>query len=65
MVRCRAMAARKKTVNGITRSLLLTQEQDRRLEWLCQETEMNRNALVRLVAEQMTPREVRELAARR
>lgn len=59
------MTQRKKTVNGVTRSLLLTKEQDDRLDWLCQETELNRNALVRLVAEQMTPREVRVLADRR
>lgn len=50
--------------NGIHRSILLTKEQDDRLNRLLVATGMNRNAFVRLCIEQLTPDVVREMQRR-
>lgn len=50
--------------NRIYRSLLFTREQDRRMNRLLEAVDMNRNALVRLVAEKMTPDDVDMLRKR-
>lgn len=47
--------------NGIHRSILLTKEQDDRLNRLLVATGMNRNALIRLWIEQSTPDGIREM----
>lgn len=56
---------RKKTVNGVHRTLLLTKDQDERLERLLAATGMNRNAFFRLCVERLSPRDVADLRARR
>lgn len=50
--------------NGIHRSVLLTKEQDDRLNRLLAATGMNRNAFVRLCISRMTPADVRDLQDR-
>lgn len=55
----------RKMKTGVTRSLLFTPEQDERLNRLCETSGLNRNALVRLIAEKATPRDIRELQDRR
>lgn len=50
--------------NGVTRSVLLTKEQDDRLNWLIRETGVCRNQLVRLVASKMTIEDVEDLQGR-
>lgn len=59
-----AEGKRKKTVNGVTRSLLLPKPIDDRLNRLCEATGENRNSLVKLVAETMTPTDVEVFRAR-
>jgi len=62
------MAERTKTVNGQTRSVIFTQEQDDRLNRLIEAAGdygvKNRNQLLRLVADKMTPSDVRSLVDR-
>lgn len=64
-----AMAERKKTVNGKTRSIIFTQEQDDRLENLVERARdygvANRNQFFRLIAEKMVPSDVRSLVDRK
>lgn len=55
---------RRKTVNGVTRSLLLPRNLDERLNKLCEATGHNRNSLVKLFAAKMKPSDVRELERR-
>ncbi len=50
--------------NGIHRSVLLTKEQDDRLNRLLAATGMNRNAFVRLCIEQLTPAQIAEMQRR-
>lgn len=50
--------------NGKTRSILLTPDQDARMDRLIGDTGLNRNKLVRLMAEKMTPEDVKELNGR-
>jgi hypothetical protein len=63
------MAERTKTVNGKTRSIIFTQEQDDRLEKLLEKVGeygvANRNQFFRLVAEKMVPSDVRSLVERK
>ncbi len=56
--------AKKRTVNGVPRSLLLRPEQDGRLNRLLEAVEMNRNEFVKLCADKMTPNDVRDLQKR-
>jgi hypothetical protein len=54
----------KKLVHGVSRSLLLTQEQDARLEKLLAATGLNRNQFVRICAEKMKPSDMDKLRDR-
>lgn len=55
---------RSRTRNGIMRSLLLPKPVDERLTKLCEATDLNRNALVKLVAMVATPKDIREFQRR-
>lgn len=56
---------KKRTVNGVTRSLLLTKPQDERLNRLVGAFPgLNRNQLVRLVAEKARPEDIQMLIDR-
>lgn len=55
---------RRKTVNGVTRSLLLPRNLDERLNKLCEATGHNRNSLVKLFAAKMKPSDVQALEER-
>ncbi len=57
-------ARKKRTVNGIPRSLLLTKQQDERLNKLLAAVGMNRNEFVKLCASKMTPDDVQMLVDR-
>lgn len=59
-----AEAKRPKTVNGVTRSLLMPKHLDERLNRLCEATGHNRNSLVKLVAAKMKPSDVQALEER-
>lgn len=59
-----AEAKRRKTVNGVSRSLLLPKQLDERLNRLCEATGHNRNSLVKLVAAKMRPSDVQALEER-
>lgn len=49
---------------GISRSLILPAPTDERLNKLCAEVDMNRNALVKLVADKATPDDIKRLLNR-
>lgn len=59
-----AEAKRRKTVNGVSRSLLLPKQLDERLNRLCEATGHNRNSLVKLFAAKAKPSDVQELERR-
>lgn len=59
-----AEGKRQKTVNGVTRSLLLPKDLDDRLNRLCEHVGENRNSLVKLLAAALTPSDVEQLRKR-
>ena len=56
--------AAKRTRTGRVRTVLLTPDQDARLNMLCSETGINRNQIVRMVAEKLTVTDVMEIVDR-